>query len=63
MCLMSTSALYTVYLEILDVREDAVAVFGPVHCQVICTVNHLFSAPVPSRPVPYLPCLFLVVLS
>ncbi|KAJ7382966.1 hypothetical protein OS493_031742 [Desmophyllum pertusum] len=30
---VSPSALYTVYLEILDVREDAVAVFGPVHCQ------------------------------
>jgi len=28
------SALYTFYLEILDKKEEAVAVFGPVHCQV-----------------------------
>lgn len=30
------SALYTIYLEILDIRKEVVTVFGPVHCQVIC---------------------------
>lgn len=38
------SALYTIYLEILDIRKEVVTVFGPVHCQVICP------PPPPSSP-------------
>lgn len=29
-----TSAVYTIYLELLDETKEAKAVFGPVHCQV-----------------------------
>ena len=33
------SALYTFCLEILDTNEEAVTVFGPVHCQVILVLR------------------------
>lgn len=38
-CCPINSAVYTISLEIIDNREETLAVFGPLHCQVLLWTN------------------------